>query len=80
MWSTFRNSAFLKDCIIFPPLVQDVRLFGMEADLEAIQFSHFLGVIKAFAAQLVNNENKMSAVVAKIYGILFLSIYAHVCA
>ena len=30
--------------------------FGTEADLEVIQFSYFLGVIKAFIAQNLNNN------------------------
>ena len=37
-------------------------LFGIEIDLEAIQFSYFVGIIKALFAQLLNNKNKMPAV------------------
>ena len=37
-------------------------LFGIEADLEAIKFSYFLGLIKALIAQLLINKNIMSAV------------------
>ena len=39
------------------------NFFGTETDQEAIQFSYFLGVIKALTAQLLNNKNKMPAVV-----------------
>ena len=37
-------------------------LFSMQADLEMIEFSNFLGVIKALIAQLLNNKNKMPVV------------------
>ena len=37
-------------------------LFGIETDLEAIQFSYFLGAIKALTYQLLNSTNKMPAV------------------
>ena len=36
-------------------------IFGIEAVLKAIQFSYFLGVIKALTAQLLNNKNKLPA-------------------
>ena len=37
-------------------------LFGIGTDLEAIQFSYFLGAIKALTSQLLNSKNKMPAV------------------
>ena len=37
-------------------------LFGIETDLEAIEFLYFLGIIKALIAQLLNNKNKMPPV------------------
>ena len=37
-------------------------LFRIETDLEAIQFSYILSVIKALIAQLLNNKDKMSVV------------------
>ena len=37
-------------------------LVGMEADLEAIQFSYFLGVIKTLTVQLLSNKHKMPEV------------------
>ena len=33
-------------------------LFGIGTDLEAIQFSYFLGAIKALTSQLLNSKNK----------------------
>ena len=36
--------------------------FGIETDLNAIQFSYFLGVIKALIAQLLNNKNRTPVV------------------
>ena len=45
-------------------LPQASNLLGMEtnSEEEAAQFSHFLGVIKAHTAQLLNSKNKMPAV------------------
>ena len=37
-------------------------LFGIGTDLEAIQFSYFLGAIKALTSQLLNSKNKMPVV------------------
>ena len=37
-------------------------LFSIGIDLEAIQFSYFLGAIKALTSQLLNSKNKMPAV------------------
>ena len=37
-------------------------LFGIGTDLEAIQFSYFLGPIKALSSQLLNSKNKKPAV------------------
>ena len=37
-------------------------LFGTGTDLEAIEFSYFLGAIKALTSQLLNSKNKMPAV------------------
>ena len=43
-------------------LPQAFYLFGIGTDLEAIQFSYFLGVIKALTALLLNNKNKIPVV------------------
>ena len=43
-------------------LPQALYFFGVEANLEAIQFSYLLGVIKTLSAQLPNQKSKMSAV------------------
>ena len=43
-------------------LPQAFYLFGIGIDLEAIQFSYFLGAIKALTAHLLNSEDKMPAV------------------
>ena len=37
-------------------------MFGVEADLEAIQFSYFLGVIKTLTVQRLNQTNELPAV------------------
>ena len=37
-------------------------LFGIGTDLEAIQFSYFLGAIKVLTSQLLNSKNKMPVV------------------
>ena len=37
-------------------------LFGIGTDLAVIQFSYFLGAIKAITSQLLNSKNQMPAV------------------
>ena len=49
----------MEDISNYPP--RTFYLFGIGTDLEAIQFSYFLGVIKALIAQPLKN-NKMPAV------------------
>ena len=39
-----------------------ILFFGVEADLKAIQFSFFLGIIETLSTQLLKNKNKISAV------------------
>ena len=47
---------------IYRHLPRAFYLFDIETDLEAIQFSCLLDIIKALIAQLLNNKNEMSAV------------------
>ena len=49
-----------KDISRYLPLA--FYLFGIGTDLEAIQFSYFLGAIKALTSRLLNSKNKMPAV------------------
>ena len=50
------NAAFLC-CFVFRQ--KAFYLFGIGTDLEAIQFSYFLGAIKALTSQLLNSKNKI---------------------
>ena len=55
-------SAYRKKENISRYLPRAFYLFGIGTDLEAIQFSYFLGAIKALTSQLLNSKNKMPAV------------------